>query len=77
MFLGPMLERAGYRVATEAKPGERPALVLATDDMTELPDMGVPVIRLAAAPGSTSGIYRYDRAGLAAALKAHAVKGAA
>ncbi|VXC91778.1 chemotaxis protein CheA [Sphingomonas sp. AX6] len=76
-FLRPMLERAGYRVATEARTGERPALVLATDDTIELPDMGVPVIRLASAPGAAGSIYRYDRAGLAAALKAHAVKGAA
>lgn len=77
MFLRPLLERAGYRVATHAADGELPALVLATDEATEVPDIGVPVIRLATAPGRGDCIYRYDRAGLTAALSAHATKGAA
>lgn len=80
MFLRPLIERAGYRVANRAAPGELPALVLATDEATEVPDMGVPVIRLATRPGRGDCIYRYDRATLAAALSAlpaAAAKGAA
>lgn len=76
MFLRPLLERAGYRVASRASEGEMPALVLATDEATEVPDMGVPVIRLASAPGRGDCIYRYDRARLTAALSAYA-RGAA
>ncbi len=76
MFLRPLLERAGYRVASRTSDGETPALVLATDEATEVPDIGVPVIRLANAPGRGDCIYRYDRARLTAALSAHA-KGAA
>lgn len=70
MFLRPLIERAGYRVATRAAPGELPALMLATDEATEVPDIGVPVIRLATRPGRGDCIYRYDRARLAAALSA-------
>ena len=39
MFLRPLLERAGYRVASRAAEGELPALVLATDEATEVPDI--------------------------------------
>lgn len=67
-FLKPVLEGAGYRVATRLKAGERAAVVLTMDDAVA---HAAPVVRLrhdrsqAANDGS---VYRYDRPGLLAAL---------
>lgn len=70
-FMRPLLESAGYRVASVLAPGETPAVVLAADGAP--PDAGAPVVRLRrrrqADPGEDS-VYRYDRAGLLFALEA-------
>jgi two-component system chemotaxis sensor kinase CheA len=71
-FLKPVLEGAGYRVATRLKTGENPAVVLTMDVVPPLAPNNVPVVRLrrdraVGDPGDTS-IYRYDRDGLLAAL---------
>jgi two-component system chemotaxis sensor kinase CheA len=71
-FLKPVLEGAGYRVATGLKTGEAAAVVL-TMSASGAPVQGnVPVVRLrrdraVGGPADTS-IYRYDRDGLLAAL---------
>lgn len=71
-FVRPLLETAGYRVATTLAPGEEPAVVLAAD-AAEPPVRTAPVVRLRrqrqAEPGDDS-VYRYDRAGLLFALEA-------
>ncbi len=71
-FVRPLLETAGYRVATTLAPGETPAVVLAAD-AAEPPVRTAPVVRLRrkrqAEPGDDS-VYRYDRAGLLFALEA-------
>jgi two-component system chemotaxis sensor kinase CheA len=71
-FLKPVLEGAGYRVATRLRSGENPAVVLTMDAVAPLAPTNVPVVRLrrdraGGNPGDTS-IYRYDRDGLLAAL---------
>ncbi|MBO9519826.1 MAG: chemotaxis protein CheA [Porphyrobacter sp.] len=68
-FLGPIIEAAGYRVVE----GSGPADVVFVDDGTEREELGEArkAIRLRSSPGSAGGpdtIYRYDRAGLMAAL---------
>ncbi|GAA0301114.1 hypothetical protein GCM10009087_08610 [Sphingomonas oligophenolica] len=71
-FLKPLLEGAGYRVATRLKTGETAAVILTTN--TEAPQAkdGAPVVRLrrqrAAANTREATVYRYDRDGLLAAL---------
>lgn len=75
-FLAPLVERAGYRIATEASPALPPALILCAED-DDAPRMGdVPVIRLSRRRDAAAGsIYRYDRAALTAALAVHAAGG--
>ena len=73
-FVRPLLEAAGYRVATQLAPGETPSVVLSTDDKAAPGGASAPVVRLrrrkvAAGVGDDS-IYRYDRAGLLSALEA-------
>ncbi|MBX9796356.1 chemotaxis protein CheW [Sphingomonas sp.] len=72
-FLRPVIEAAGYRVATALVEGETPSVALAmADDVVDVP---VPVVRLrteAATLGATDSIYRYDRAGLLQAIEARA-----
>jgi two-component system chemotaxis sensor kinase CheA len=76
-FLGPIIEAAGYRLAE----GDEPADIEFTEGASDGPsdggaDSATPsaarkAIRLRSAPGSadgSDGIYRYDRAGLMAAL---------
>ncbi len=68
-FLRPVVEAAGYRVATTLAPGEQAAVALAMAD--EPIDVPVPVVRLrteVAATGDTDSIYRYDRAALVEAM---------
>jgi two-component system chemotaxis sensor kinase CheA len=71
-FVKPLLEGAGYRVATALAPGETASVVLATEEAMAVGDTA-PVVRLrrrkAAAKGDDS-VYRYDRAGLLSALEA-------
>jgi len=68
--LKPVLEAAGYRVAT-ADTGETPAVVLAMEEDAEVLGTLAPVVRLRRArDGGTESIYRYDRDGLVAALAA-------
>ena len=67
-FLRPTLEAAGYRCATHAAPGEA-AVTIALDDAPASPSVGGGVVRLAREVGG-AGVYRYDRAGVLAALAA-------
>jgi two-component system chemotaxis sensor kinase CheA len=68
-FLKPVLEAAGYRVATRATPGQQPAVILTTD-ITSIVGNGR-VVQLSNSRSDTGGsgkVYRYDRAGLLAAV---------
>ncbi|CAN5334814.1 hypothetical protein BH09PSE4_BH09PSE4_21600 [soil metagenome] len=68
--LKPVLEAAGYRVAT-AGTGETPAVVLAMEEDAVALDTPAPVVRLRRKKaGSEGSIYRYDREGVVAALAA-------
>ncbi len=69
-FLQPTLEAAGYRVATELHAGERAAVTLAFDG--EAVATPAPLVTLSREPVAPTDakIYRYDRAGLLAALAA-------
>ena len=73
-FVRPLLESAGYRVATEVPPGEAPAVVLSNEGGAVESTGPAPVVRLrrrkAAAGKGDDSIYRYDRAGLLSALEA-------
>ncbi|MBN8807662.1 MAG: chemotaxis protein CheW [Sphingomonas sp.] len=62
-FLTPVLESAGYRVATSAA-GEQPAVILTT--AAEGGDARV--VRLSNDRTARGSVYRYDRAGLLAAV---------
>jgi two-component system chemotaxis sensor kinase CheA len=76
-FLRPTLEAAGYRCVTWLAPGERPALALAMADAPPLAGSDdVPIVTLSrdAAPQGT-GIYRYDRERLVAAMAARVAGG--
>lgn len=73
-FVRPLLETAGYRVATQLPPGETPAVVLSADEAPAEIAATAPVVRLrsrrAAAGAGDDSVYRYDRAGLLSALEA-------
>jgi two-component system chemotaxis sensor kinase CheA len=73
-FVRPLLETAGYRVATQLAPGETPAVVLSADEASADLAARAPVVRLrnrrAAAGAGDDSVYRYDRAGLLSALEA-------
>lgn len=69
-FLKPVLESAGYRVATRAN-GETPAVILTTDAAAPAAKGSAHVLTLSNDRRDIGGderIYRYDRAGLLAAL---------
>jgi len=72
-FLKPVLEGAGYRVATKLKADETAAVILTMNsDTTVAKKGGAPVVRLrhdaTAADAREASVYRYDRDGLLAAL---------
>jgi two-component system chemotaxis sensor kinase CheA len=70
-FVRPLLEGAGYRVATELPAGETAAVVLSAD-ASEPKGAAAPVVRLRRRKSALKGddsIYRYDRDGLLAALE--------
>jgi two-component system chemotaxis sensor kinase CheA len=69
-FLKPVLESAGYRVATTLKGADRPDVVLTMDAAAPAVGTSVPVVRLRRdRDGAAAGtVYRYDREGLLAAL---------
>ncbi|MDQ9781136.1 hypothetical protein, partial [Serratia marcescens] len=71
-FLKPVLEGAGYRVATKLKAGETAAVVLTMGASPPVAHRDVPVVRLrrdrAVDDAADTSIYRYDRDGLLAAL---------
>ncbi len=68
MFLRPVLEGAGYRVATSLGAHERAAVTLAMAADAIEASGGHPVVRLrdaaVAGAGDDGSIYRYDRSGL-------------
>jgi len=69
-FLKPVLEQAGYRVATKASADEQPAVILTTD-AAPAAARDDRVLRLSNDRRDTGGadrVYRYDRAGLLAAV---------
>jgi two-component system chemotaxis sensor kinase CheA len=69
-FLKPVLEQAGYRVSTKANADEQPAVILTTDAASATGGDGR-VLRLSNDRRDTGGddrVYRYDRAGLLAAV---------
>jgi two-component system chemotaxis sensor kinase CheA len=69
-FLKPVLEQAGYRVSTKASADEQPAVILTTDAAPSATRDGR-VLRLSndrRDMGSDDRVYRYDRAGLLAAV---------
>ena len=69
-FLKPLLETAGYRVATRAAPGERPAIVLTTATLDRGDDDGrtVYLSNERSASVGVPTVYRYDRAAVLAAV---------
>jgi two-component system chemotaxis sensor kinase CheA len=71
-FLKPVLEGAGYRVATKLKSDETAAVILTMKGDSPAARNGAPVVRLrhdaTAADAQEDSIYRYDRDGLLAAL---------
>jgi two-component system chemotaxis sensor kinase CheA len=69
-FLKPALEGAGYRCAIRLASGETPAVTLAMADTPAPAGAGGEVVRLTREADRTNGIYRYDRAGLLAAVAA-------
>ncbi|ATY31778.1 chemotaxis protein CheA [Sphingomonas psychrotolerans] len=73
-FVRPLLETAGYRVATQLSAGETPAVVLSADEAPVEMAPKAPVVRLrnrrVAAGAGDDSVYRYDRAGLLSALEA-------
>jgi len=69
-FLKPVLEQAGYRVSTKASADEQPAVILTTDAAPAAGRDGR-VLRLSndrRDAGGDDRVYRYDRAGLLAAV---------
>ena len=69
-FLKPVLEQAGYRVSTKASADEQPAVILTTDTAPTATRDGR-VLQLSndrRDMGGDDRIYRYDRAGLLAAV---------
>jgi two-component system, chemotaxis family, sensor kinase CheA len=75
-FLRPAVEAAGYRCVSTLAPGEQAAVALAMDDADAVPDGATPVVRLRRSPaGPDNSIYRYDRAGLLAAMAIRAGRG--
>jgi len=72
-FLRPMLEQAGYRAVERLKDDERPALVLAQAEDSDMAVAGstTPVVRLRASVADTGdgSIYRYDREGVLQAVR--------
>ena len=69
-FLKPVLEAAGYRVATALRPGQAArAVVRMDDDAVSATGSAAPVVRLRRdAEGADDSIFRYDRPALLAAL---------
>jgi two-component system chemotaxis sensor kinase CheA len=71
-FVRPMLERAGYRVATAAAPGDTPVALLATE-ASVTSDTSAPVITLRRSPfGAAGSVFGYDRNAILAAVAVHA-----
>lgn len=71
-FVRPLLETAGYRVASTLEADDTPAVIL-SEDAADLPAGSAPVVRLRRKRQAEAGdesVYRYDRAGLLFALEA-------
>ena len=67
-FLKPVLEAAGYRVATRTDGDEQPVVILTTDGAGRHDDRVVQLSNDRRDVGSSDRVYRYDRAGLLAAV---------
>jgi len=70
LFLRQLLEGAGYRCVTALAPGERAAVALAMEGSLP-PDGAAPLVTLRRDRDGGSGIYRYDRTALLAAVAAY------
>lgn len=78
IFLRPMLEASGYRVATELTGDDAPVAVLAMDHESVSLPIPAPIVRLrSSVSGEGGSIYRYDRSALLKALDARRVMGRA
>ncbi|MBA4047139.1 MAG: chemotaxis protein CheA [Sphingomonas sp.] len=78
IFLRPMLEASGYRVATELTGEDEPVAVLAMDHESVSLPISAPIVRLRnSVSGEGDSIYRYDRSALLKALDARRVMGRA
>jgi two-component system chemotaxis sensor kinase CheA len=66
-FVKPMLERAGYRVASVPAPGEVAVAVLTADPAVD--DAAAITLRAQPSGGVEGSIYRYDREGILAAVE--------
>ena len=70
-FVAPMLVQAGYRVTTSLGPNDAPAVVLRLAGDKTGGAASEPVVRLRlGASGNGDSVYRYDRAGILAAVEA-------
>jgi two-component system chemotaxis sensor kinase CheA len=67
-FLKPVLEAAGYRVTTKADANEQPAVILTTDGAGDSDERVVRLSNDRRDIGAADRVYRYDRAGLLAAV---------
>jgi len=67
-FLKPVLEAAGYRVATRAEDGEQAVVILSTDAGAGRDGRPLHLSNDRRDIGATDRVYRYDRAGLLAAV---------
>jgi len=73
MFVKPMLEQAGYRVALASASAAVPDVVLTSESSSTAHGWRAPVVHLGKGPSSDpdGSVSRYDKAGILAALDQH------
>ena len=80
-ILAPLVEAAGYRVAFAGDPIDEIPAIEITQDPGAAMSSGAPLLRLRTDPiagdGAGDSVYRYDRAAILAALRAHHSRAAA
>jgi len=67
-ILAPLLAQAGHDVSIGEGSDTAPDVILRGETSAPLPDASAPVLTLSANEAGAAGIYRYDRAGLLAAI---------